>query len=398
MTQGVAYPQLVDNDIGCGMSFVQTSIPRGKLTTNKVRKMADKMQSIDGPYYTDREDAVEACSKSLQWGQRLLEPLPKIEPHSHYEKLGTIGGGNHFAELQEFDEIYDDETCARHGIDTSKVHLLVHSGSRSLGSHYVGEFCNEASKTMKTSPYPADTSSSLFHDYLSNHDIAINFAMRNRHLIAKRLMEQLTPGDHADPVCKIDIIHNFLEQVEIDSWEEMRCMANQQGLFPKLIPHLGNRAEKEKTVGWLHRKGATPTTQSKILVIPGSRGSLSYLVEINPQAQHGSAYSLAHGAGRKMSRGTARARHRAQFPNPRKLLQTDFGSVVVCDEKDLVYEEAPPSYKDIDSVVDCLTKIRMDGGDVEGCDKKSLVRILATLRPILTYKYKDPNSGLSRPR
>ena len=66
-----------------------------------------------------------------------------------------------------------------------------------------------------------------------------------------------------------------------------------------------------------------------------------------------------------------------------QLLQTDLGGVVVCEKKDLVYEEAPTSYKDIDNVIKCLAN------DVHG-ESGGIVRILATLRPILTYKYKDP--------
>ena len=61
-----------------------------------------------------------------------------------------------------------------------------------------------------------------------------------------------------------------------------------------------------------------------------------------------------------MARSKALARHRAQYPNPRRLLRTGLGGVVVCEKKDLVYEEAPALYKDIDRVVNCLTKLRLD--------------------------------------
>jgi len=201
----------------------------GKLNTNKVRKMADRLHSIDCPYFAHREDAVEACSKPLPWGSKVLEPMPEpeLDQYHHYEKLGTVGGGNHFAELHEFDDIFDAETCAKHVIDAEKAHLLMHSGSRSLGSQYVGQFCDEAVKTMKHGPYPAETDFNLFQDYLSNHDLAINFACRNRHLIAKRLLEQLTPGNLSEPECKVDIIHNFLERVEIDSYNELESMAKE---------------------------------------------------------------------------------------------------------------------------------------------------------------------------
>ena len=88
-----------------------------------------------------------------------------------------------------------------------------------------------------------------------------------------------------------------------------------------------------------------------------------------------------------MSRSTARAKHRSQFPNATSLLQTDLGGVVVCEEKDLVYEEAPGAYKEVDRVVDCLTKMRAICDE----DERDLVRVLATLRPVLTYKYKSPH-------
>jgi release factor H-coupled RctB family protein len=262
-----------------------------------------------------------------------VDPLPELDQLHHYDKLGTVGGGNHFAELQEFDTIYDAETVARYGINTDRVHLLVHSGSRNLGSQYLRYFCdNKAAAEQQTKklhgPYPADTNSSLFAEYLRNHDVAINYAIRNRQLIARRLLEQLTGVDCTEPVCKIDIIHNFLERVEIDCLDELKVMAKEQGLFPRHIPAIvqeqqeggdddnNNNKKRTKTVGWIHRKGATPTTQSDVLVIPGSRGTHSYLAEINRRAEHGSAYSLTHGAGRRMTRSTALARHLAQFPNP----------------------------------------------------------------------------------
>lgn len=84
-----------------------------------------------------------------------------------------------------------------------------------------------------------------------------------------------------------------------------------------------------------------------------------------------------------MTRSKARALHQAQYPNAQQLLQTDLGGVVVCEKKDLVYEGVPTSYKDIDNVTKCLAN------DVRG-ESGGLVRILATLRPILTHKYKDP--------
>lgn len=380
----IAYPQLVDNDIGCGMSFVETSISRDKLNINKLRKLAASLESIDGPY-ASTEDVMNMCSQPLTWGGRTLDPLAPIHPEYHYDNLGTIGGGNHFAELQQFDEIFDADAIQQYDIDTSKIHLLVHSGSRSLGSQYLKEFCEGALETERhegSGHYDVSTDSTLFQDYLKNHNVALNFAARNRQLIARRLLQQITCD--TEPECKIDIYHNYMEKVEVSTIGAMKEMAS-QGLFPKVFPSVDESSSNTTSVtGWIHRKGATPTTQSNVLVIPGSRGTKSYLVEVNKNVEHGSGYSLAHGAGRKMNRSKALAHHKSKYPNAKQLLQTDLDSVVVCEKKDLVYEEAPASYKDIDDVVKCMTNGVVDEED------RGLVRVLATLRPLLTYKYKDP--------
>lgn len=376
-----AYPQLVDNDIGCGMSFVETSLMRGKLSRNKLLSLAKRIESIDGPYGS--EDQVrELCSQPTQWGPYTeLEPLPDLEDY-HYSNLGTIGGGNHFVELMEFDNVYDSDMIQNHGIDTSKIHVLVHSGSRSLGSQYLREFCDAAAQEEdrpKHGHYAVSTHSPLFQTYLENHNVALNFAARNRKLIAERLLEQLTPSSKL--VCKIDIYHNFMERIEYDSIETMETM-DSNGPFPRTIPP--SSATKVKKVGWIHRKGATPTTKSALLVIPGSRGTHSYLVQVNPDTVHASAYSLAHGAGRCMPRSKSLKLHKNRYPDTRQLLQTDLGGVVICEKQELVYEEAPGSYKDIDTVVRCLSE------DVCNAQGHGLVRVLATLRPLMTYKYKNP--------
>lgn len=390
--EDIAYPQLVDNDIGCGTSFVQTNLATGGWKTAKLQKLANSIRSIDGPHGTV-DDMRRLCSQPLSWAHHTFGPLPKLQD-CHYQNLGTVGGGNHFAELQEFHQILDADAIRQHGIDPSKLHMLVHSGSRGFGSQVLRNFCQAVSeqhandkdnaKTTKQrhGHWPIDTNSTLFQTYKENHDVALNYAVRNRHLIAQRLLNELT-GEMANldkSDCKIDIHHNYLELADITDMDAIRLMS-EGAYFPKSIPP----STKSETVrGWVHRKGATPTNQSPVLVIPGSRGTLSYLCEVNPAAQHGCGFSLAHGAGRCMTRAKAKTQHQNRYPQAQKLLQTDLGGIVVCEKKNLLYEEAPQSYKDIDDVVKCLSQ------DVQSSDGKGIVRVLATLRPLLTYKYKDP--------
>ena len=120
----------------------------------------------------------------------------------------------------------------------------------------------------------------------------------------------------------------------------------------------------------LHRKGAVEA-ESGFVVIPGSRGSLSYIVKPIGDGES-RAWSLAHGAGRKWARSDARQRMRERF-SVSELAQTSLGGRVVCEERDLLYEEAPAAYKNIEAVIADLVAA-------------GLVSVIATLRPLLTYK------------
>jgi release factor H-coupled RctB family protein len=121
---------------------------------------------------------------------------------------------------------------------------------------------------------------------------------------------------------------------------------------------------------WIHRKGAAPSTDGPVL-IPGSRGAMSYLVAPKEGGDR-HALSIAHGAGRKWSRSDSRGRLEKRF-SPKDLVRTEIGSQVICEDKELLYEEAPQAYKSISVVIDDLVQ-------------EGLVDIVATLRPVVTYK------------
>ncbi len=122
-------------------------------------------------------------------------------------------------------------------------------------------------------------------------------------------------------------------------------------------------------LGWIHRKGATPSDQGMIM-IPGSRGDFSYLVK--PKLTETSLLSLAHGAGRKWIRTGCKKRLSHKY-SVEQMQRTKLGSRVICDNKELLYEEAPQAYKDINSVIDVLLKA-------------DLIELVARFKPVLTYK------------
>ncbi|GGM18075.1 RNA ligase RtcB family protein [Pseudomonas asuensis] len=311
-SEKIIYPALVGNDIGCGMALWQTDIKTAKLNLDKLER---RLGSIDGPLDNSWAEEIHAFSLSTT---------------GHEASLGTIGGGNHFAELQAIDTVHDEALVASLGLDRKNLLLLVHSGSRGYGESVLRRHV-EAFGHAGIAP---DSPEGL--DYLAQHQQGLRYAEANRQLIARRLLANLrAEGNQA-----LDINHNLVSPANI-----------------------------EGTQGWLHRKGATPADEGPV-IIPGSRGAYSWLVKPNPSAI--SLFSLAHGAGRKWLRTDCRDRLSNRFSFD-QLKRTTLGSRVICEDKALMYEEAPEAYKDIDSIIDTL-------------HGASLITVIARLKPVLTYK------------
>ena len=313
-SSGHFYPALIGNDIGCGMAFWQTGLPLNKA---KPAKLAKTLGQID-----------EALDES--WLPRIRELLPSDALADSTGALGTIGGGNHFAELQMLDSVYRSDLLPP-ALQADKLQLLVHSGSRGLGQqilqNHIARFGHQG-----LSEISAEAAA-----YLAEHQAALDFAAANRRLIAERMFSRWgTEGNML-----LDVHHNFLQAAEIGGVQ-----------------------------GWLHRKGATPA-DCGLVMIPGSRGDYSYLVQ--PAADTESALrSLAHGAGRKWQRSECKGRLSHKY-SADSLRRTAFGSIVICQDKALVYEEAPQAYKNIDSIIRALS----DAG---------LISVVARFKPVLTYK------------
>lgn len=326
------------------------------------------MRGLEGSWRTQEhrklwlQDEKGSCSAGDQWDI----------------SLGTIGAGNHFAEIQ----VVEDCTIAfgsHLGLKQDDVVLLVHSGSRGYGGSVLKKFTADSHVSLEEGSPEAV-------EYLAEQDKACRWARANRDLIALRFLACLEPGNEdwqlgasddrsvgeVDPrsITKsksalqarkvVDIWHNNVERVK---WPP----SPPTSVAPTLVNAtnqlaLDGSAKLQKYV-YIHRKGAAPTYHPEtnlplsVMPLPGSRGTPTLILQpsFSTSTSWGlkNALSLAHGAGRSMSRAKALSSLSQKYKG-QNILQPRAGdhegTWVICDEKDLVFEEAPDAYKDVQAV------------------------------------------------
>ncbi len=297
------FPQLIGNDIGCGMSLFQLDLPVRKL---KLEKALRRMRVLGEP-----------ASEGQGW--RLEDA--GLPTDLFVTSLGTAGGGNHFCEVQKLAE--SDEST---GLNTSCLYLLVHSGSRGFGNAVLGAVPQGAYAGVHGDSNAAQA-------YLQDHDKAVRWAGLNRQIIAERAAEALRVG----LTLLVDAPHN-------------------------LLARHGD--------GWLHRKGAAVAGPS-FTPLAGSRASASYLMSATGHVD--ALGSLAHGAGRRYDRSSMHGRVRAKKSDILAMQRTPFGGRILCEDRDLLIEEAPLAYKSAKSVTEDL-------------QRTGAARRVAEFHPLLTFK------------
>ena len=301
LTEDRIYPHLIGGDIGCGMSLFEIALKPKKVKVERFAKYLSKLESLD-------EVEIDV-------------------PHLGYH-LGSIGKGNHFAELHLVNEVVDKSLFEHLGLGADALYTLVHSGSRAFGQIVFDKVAGRYDPLVGLSVDEAEA-------YLTEHNKAIAYAEQSRKEIALRLLKAIKIETEVKTVS--DTAHNSILKTN---------------------------------EGWIHRKGATPTDKGAV-IIAGSRGSLSYLVMPTNNTQK-SNHSLAHGAGRKWERNSTEAKLRNRYSKA-DLTRTAIGSRVLCRDSKLLYEEAPQAYKNIEVVIADLVEA-------------GLTTVVATFRPILTYK------------
>lgn len=307
-TKGVIVPNAVGVDIGCGMCAIKTNLNAKDLSRKDLTNVMGYIrQTIPLGFDHQKESVDESLMPDID-----IEQLPflKGKKNKILHEIGTLGGGNHFIEIQK------DTT-------TGDVWAMIHSGSRHTGlqvaKHYndIAEFwC--AKWFAETLPglafLPIETQSAK--DYMAEMNFCVQLAFANRSAMMERVKEgfqQIRPSVAFEPM--INIAHNYA------AWE--------------------NHFSENVIV---HRKGATRAQLGETGIIPGSMGTKSYIVEGLGCKE--SFMSCSHGAGRRMSRSAA-------F---KTLSLAD--ECHRMDEKGIIHgmrqsglDEAPGAYKDIEQVM-----------------------------------------------
>ena len=321
-------PNAVGVDIGCGMAFVQTDIPV-RLLRETMTGSGELIKMIIGSilrsipvgfkHYSKPQPSAVLDKAQTEIGKYTAdEELIKYIEESYYS-VGTLGGGNHFIEIQE-----DENGLAC---------IMLHSGSRMFGN-MIGQHFNKLANSINEKYFscvpssynlpflPVDTDEG--QRYLNWMHLAMDFAYENRAVMLEKVKAVFS--ELAEKF--IGIIPNYSDEVN--------CHHN----YAALENHYGENV-------WVHRKGAVHAAEGEIAIIPGSMGSNSYIVKGNGNPE--SFLTSSHGAGRSYSRTGAMER----FSVESVMLDLKERNVVLGkNSKKDVPEECRFAYKDIDTVME----------------------------------------------
>lgn len=324
-TEGVIIPNAVGVDIGCGMCFRETDLPASILNevntpsgTLAAAIVGNIMRNIPAGF--EHHKAPQPADFLKEW--ELPRDAPAVlrkEVDDIPYQMGTLGGGNHFIELQSDDE--------------GKLGIMLHSGSRNFG-YQVCRYYNKVAKELNErmgNPIPKEydlaflpVDSKEGKGYIEWMRFSLAFARENRQLMMERVVEIVT--SMVKKYAGIDEIH-FGPQI------------NAHHNYAALEEHFGKEV-------WVHRKGAIRAGKGEYGIIPGAMGTFSYIVVGlgNPE----SFCSASHGAGRLYSRNKAKG----EFSVEEVMADLRARGVVLGKAKKAdIADEARFAYKDIDEVI-----------------------------------------------
>jgi len=376
---GVISPGGIGYDINCGVRLLSTKLSYDEIKdylsilATTINQYCPSGVGVDSNLTLSKNELVEACVKGAKWaksaGYASREDILHTEANGCLDgadpsklseralsrgrtQLGTLGGGNHFIEVDIVAKVFDQEAASVMGLYPGKIAAQIHTGSRGFGhqicTDYVRQLQNAVKKYGISLPDKqlvcAPIQSPEGQDYLGAMRCGANFAFLNRQLLTNRLREAF-------------------EKVlagKVDDWhlKQVYDIAHNIGKFEN---HIVNGEEKLVCV---HRKGATrafgpgsegiPDDYAEIgqpVLVPGSMGTASWVLTGTQLSMARSFGSSCHGAGRVMSR--SQAKREVWGEDLLKHLEKE-GIEIRAGSMAGLAEEAPQAYKDVNQVVESV--------------------------------------------
>lgn len=392
---GVISPGGIGYDINCGIRLITTDINKDEIK-NFLKKISTEIfNSV--PSGVGKSGLIKLNVKELDrvlndgccWAEKegftRSNDTDFIESNGHLktadsskvsieakergrDQLGTMGAGNHFIEIDFVEKIFDDDGSKVFNIYDGQIVLLIHTGSRGLGHQVATDYIRLMSRNLKKynidlpdielacAPFNSDDGQS----YFSAMSAAANFAWVNRQIITYQIRKSWKKvfGKSNEVKILYDVAHNIakIEKHKIDG-QEMKVIVHRKGATRAFPPNHSEIPKEYKKVG-------------QPVLIPGSMGSVSYLLT----GQHGSMTesfgSACHGAGRLLSRTAAKK----NIPIDMLLNElANKGIIIQTGSLKGVTEEAPQAYKNVEQVVDVVCKA-------------NITKKIARLKPIAVIK------------
>ena len=329
--KNVVIPNAVGVDIGCGMNYTQLDIESSAIIKENIKLIMGKIrESIPVGFKHNEHGCNDKDMPNME-----KDIIIEKEFNSAKNQLGSLGGGNHFIEIQENLK--------------GNIGIMIHSGSRNLGLQVAKHYNNIAKEKFKL---PKDWELDFLdindkdgQDYLKAMNYCLEFALLNR----KKMMDKI-------------------KNIILDIYNKNKISTGQNIKFDNNIDCHHNYAVLETHFGeqvMVHRKGAISAKKGELGIIPGSQGTASYIVE--GLGNEDSFMSSSHGSGRLMSR--SQARKELNLENEKLSLDKQGIIHSIRNEKDL--DEAPSAYKNIDMVLS---------------NETDLIKPIIKLRPLAIIK------------
>jgi tRNA-splicing ligase RtcB len=404
-TKDIVIPAAVGYDINCGMRVLTTPMKADAREAVRIAEsirrdipLGEGKRNISLPvddFRTVAERGVKGLRKVSRKEGRVWdvrdekeenEDIQKIEEFGSMDgdcsavsqralergksQLATLGGGNHFIEIQEVQKLFDTKLAERFGLYQGQMVVMIHTGSRGFGHQIAGDYMRKATGvSLDRAPSKdlcfLDAGTDLAADYLAAMHCAANFGFVNRQLMTILVRHDLRRL-YGEPNMPLPIIYDVAHNIV------------------KLEEHFGQQV-------WVHRKGATrafPKSRmagtvyadvGQPVLIPGSMGTASYVL-LGTEESARTLNSVNHGAGRTMSRTKAAGfvTRKGKVKKTGAISDEEFeksmrGIHLICENRFAIKEEAPQAYKDIDEVIHVVAEA-------------GLARIVARMVPLAVLK------------